>query len=85
MIRVVHNSRDGNGRLERPKRRLKIIKIYSCLDALFFGGVKCIQLTRDTVRQRAVHNESSVFIKSKAFLEQLRDNYLPTKVPTSRS
>jgi len=82
MSRVVHNSRDGNRRLGRTKLR---IKIHSCLDALFFGRVKCIQVTRDKVRQRVVHNESSGFIKSNTFLEQLRDNYLPTKVPTSRS
>jgi hypothetical protein len=63
MSRVVHNSRNGNRRLARLKRRITIIKIYSCLEALFFGRVKRIQLTRDKVRQRVVHNYFSVFIK----------------------
>lgn len=85
MSRLVHKSRDGNRRRGRPKRRIKTIKIHSCLDAPFFGRVKCIQLTRNRVRQRIVHNESSGFIKSKVFLEQQKYNYLPTKVPKSRS
>ena len=85
MSRIVHKSRDGNRRLGRPQRRIKIMNIYSCLDALFFGRVKCIQLTRDKVRQQVVHNESAGFVKSKTFLDELRDNCLPTKVPTSRS
>ena len=76
MSRLVHNSRDGNRRLGRTKRKIEIIKICSCLDTLFFGRVKCIQVTRDKVRQRVVHNECSDFIKkkSKVFFELLRDN-----------
>jgi len=70
----VHNSRDGNRRIGRTKRKIEIIKIHSCLDALFFGRAKCIHVTRDKVRQRVVHNEYSVSIKSKAFLELLKDN-----------
>jgi hypothetical protein len=85
MSRLGHNSLVGNRRLGITKRRIKMIKIHSCLDALFCGLVKRIQLTRDRVRQRDVHSESSGFIKSEAFLEQLKDNFRPTKNPTSPS
>ena len=56
---------DGLG---RPRRRSKMIKLYSRLDALFFGHVICIQLTRDGARQRVVQNESAGFTKNNAFL-----------------